>query len=75
MQVWGSNLANFRPCKLEACKLATSKYEEASDTEANNEYEQEDPDQAARDMDGEQHHQQHLDEWQSNHPHYQYDDL
>ena len=54
--------------------MGMEEYEEASDTEANNEYEQEDPDQAACDMDGEQH-QQHLDDWQPNHPHYQYDDL
>ena len=52
----------------------TKEYEEASDTEAHNEYEQEDPDKEDRDSDGEQH-QQHLDDWQSNHPHYQYDDL
>ena len=34
VQVWGSNLTNFRPCKLEASKLATSTHRQAGLSEA-----------------------------------------
>jgi len=53
--------------------MAMEEDEEASDMEAHNEYEQDDPDQEAHDVD--ERHQQHLDNWQPDYPQYQYDDL
>ncbi|EJK73296.1 hypothetical protein THAOC_05085, partial [Thalassiosira oceanica] len=53
--------------------MAMEEDEEASDMEAHNEYEQEEPDQEALGMD--ERHQQHLGNWQPDYPNYQYDDL
>ena len=38
VQVWGSNLTHFRPCKLEASKLATSKPDLALHPQTTREY-------------------------------------